>query len=276
MRKIFVIISLLFLIAGSAMLWWRYEEKKKELQRIAKYETKQISGASEFIEQFGMEGYDESKIETQLRQEQHDRLQADLDKLASGEEDVSPFADILYGEGWQEELSKYKKKKELSEFVLTGSIVCISMGGIIFFWYLLTGLFSSLNRALSNLKSSIRSASKKPPGADIEEPGETYIEKDMIEEKEPEQPVIDEQNQLKKRTKAPWSSNKSKPIAEDGFLTKKQLSNIETDRKQVKQDLGNLAHNAEKISVLLSDEESMSSLANLEDSIKAQTEQLEE
>ena len=94
MHKIFVIIGLVFLVAGSAMFGWIYVERKKEQQRIAKYESMHISGAGEFIEQFGMEGYDKTKIETQLRQEQHDRLQADLDKLASGEEDVSPFGTI--------------------------------------------------------------------------------------------------------------------------------------------------------------------------------------
>lgn len=275
MNKIFVIIGLLFLVAGSAMFGWIYVERKKEQQRIAKYESKRLSSTGEFIEQFGLEGYDKNKIETQLRQEQYDRLQADLDKLASGEEDVSPFADILYGENWQAELNKYKKQKELREFVLTGSIVCISMGGIIFSWYLLTGIFSSLTKTLSNLRNSVRSASKKPQDDDIEEADKTYIEKDMVEEVQ-EQPPIEQQDLLKKQSKAPWSSNKGKSIAEEGFLTKKQLSNIETDRMQVKHDLGNLADNAEKIEVLLSDEKSMTSLSNLEDSIKAQTEQLEE
>ena len=54
----------------------------------------------EFIEQFRTEGYDKSKFESQ----QHDRLQADLDELASGEKYISLDADILYGENWQEVL----------------------------------------------------------------------------------------------------------------------------------------------------------------------------
>ncbi len=73
--------------------------------------SSQVDEIIEQIEPLGLEGYDKSKIESQLRQDQQDRLQAELDV-------------------------KYKSQKELSEFVLTGSIVCISMGGTIFSWYL--------------------------------------------------------------------------------------------------------------------------------------------
>ena len=280
MHKIFVIIGLVFLIAGSAMFGWIYVEKKKEQQRIAKYESKHISGAGEFIEQFGMEGYDKGKIETQLRQEQYDRLQADLDKLASGEEDVSPFADILYGENWQEELNKYKKQKELSEFVLTGSIVCISMGGTIFSWYLLISFIKAFMKALSGLKKHLPNNANKQPKDDVEEPNETYIEKDLIEEKEHEQPLKHQQSQLKKQTKAPWSSSRSKSKQdknEETLLTKQQSGTNNTDSKHTKEHLEiNAADNAENIAVLLSDEESLKSLSKIEDSLKAQTEQLEE
>ena len=281
MQKIFVIIGLVFLIAGSAMLGWIYVERKKEQQRIAKYESKYDSGAGELIEKFGMEGYDKSKIETQLRQEQHDRLQADLEKLASGEEDVSPFADILYGEGWQDELNKYKKKKELGEFVLTGSIVCISMGGTIFSWYLLIWFIKVFMKALSALKELIHNTADKQPKDNIEEPNETYLEKDLIEEeKEHEKPNEHQQSQLKKKTKAPWSSSKSKlkqDKNEKTILKKQQSKTNNTDRKHAKKHLQiNAADNAEEIAVLLSDEESVDSLTKLEDSLKAQTEQLEE
>jgi hypothetical protein len=78
MNKIFVIIGLVFLIAGSAMFGWIYLERQKEQQRVSNYESKYDSGADEIIEKFGVEGYDKSEIENQLRQDQEGRLQADL------------------------------------------------------------------------------------------------------------------------------------------------------------------------------------------------------
>ncbi len=276
MNKIFVIIGLAFLVAGTAMLRWIYVEKKKEQQRIAKYESKSDSGAAEFIEQFRKEGYDKSKFESQ----QHDRLQADLDELASGEKIVSLDADILYGEGWQDELNKYKKRKEFSEFVLTGSIVCISMGGTIFSLYLLIWFIKVFMKALSGLKKHLPNAANKQPKDNIDEPDETYIEKDLIEEQEHEQPPNHQQSHLKKQTKAPWSFSKSESKHdknEETLLTKQQSGTNNTDRKHTKKHMDiNASDNAGKIAVLLSDEESADSLAQLEDSLKAQTEQLEE
>ena len=276
MNKIFVIIGLVFLVAGSAMFGWIYLDQKKEQRRISHYESKYDSGADEIIEKFGLEGYDQSEIENQLRQDQEGRLQADLDELASGEIAVSPFADILYGENWQDELNEYMKQKELSEFILTGSIVCISMGGTIFAWYLLVWMFRVLAKCMSRLKSAFR----KQPKAGIEEPDETYVEKDLIEEgQEYEQPPKHQQGQLKKQTEAPWSSSKSKlkqDKNEKTHLTKQQSSTNNTDRKHKKKHVEiNATENAEKIAVLLSDEETSDSLTKLESSLKTQTEQLE-
>jgi len=281
MHKIFVIIGLVFLIAGSAMFGWIYLEKKKEQQRIANYESKYDSGADEIIEKFGLEGYDKSEIENQLRQDQEGRLQADLDELASGEIEVSPFADILYGENWQDELNKYKKQKELSEVILTGSIVCISMGGTIFSWYLLLWLLRILAKGMSGLKKYMTNTGRRQSKDGIEEPDETYIEKDLIEEdQEQVEAPKQQQSQLKKQTKAPWSSGKSKSRkhkTKETLLAKQQSGTNDTDRKHTKKHLEiKTADDAEEIAVLLSDEETTNSLAKLENSLKAQTELLEE
>ena len=85
------------------------EELQDLIQRmgltINEEKTKSIKAREEQLDFLGFTfRYDKSKFESQ----QHDRLQADLDELASGEEDISPFADILYGEGWRIELNKYK------------------------------------------------------------------------------------------------------------------------------------------------------------------------
>jgi len=277
MNKIFVIIGLVFLIAGSAMFGWNRVEKKKEQQRIANYKSKSDSGTADFIEQFRTEGYDKSKFESQ----QHDRLQADLDELASGEKNISLDADILYGENWQDELNKYMKQKELSEVILTGSIVCISMGGTIFSWYLLLWLFRALAKGMSVLKKHMSKTVKRQPEDGIEEPDETYIEKDLIEEEQEQvEPPKQRHNQLKKQTKAPWSSGESKSRkhkTKEALLAKQQSGTNDTEGKRTKKHLEiKTAETAEEIAVLLSDEETTDSLAKLENSLKAQTEQLEE
>jgi len=169
MHKKVVILGLVLLLVGATMLGWVLSEKRKQQQRVASYESKYNLETGEYLKQytewfqslpdeqgelpFVLDGNGKTKTEEQLQQEQQDRLQADLGKLAAGETDVYPFADILYGENWQNELNRYKKHKELSEFVLTGSIVCISMGGTIFTWYLLLWLVRFFIKGSSGLKT---------------------------------------------------------------------------------------------------------------------------
>lgn len=146
MLKKFAILGSVLLLAGTVALGWVIVEKKKEQRQLAPYKLKYGSEPDEYIKQYNEWlqlapeeramtpwGQDESgnaKTEAQLQNEQQERLKADLDKLAAGE--IHPFADILYGENWQNELSKYKEKKELREFILTCSIACTFAGGAIF------------------------------------------------------------------------------------------------------------------------------------------------
>jgi molecular chaperone GrpE (heat shock protein) len=97
-----------------------------------------------------------TKTRGQLWQEQQGRLRADLDKLAAGEITAPPsFADVLYGESWQTELSEYNKRKERQAFILTGSIVCTSAGGLIYAWWLLLWAGRPVVKAASGLKRSL-------------------------------------------------------------------------------------------------------------------------
>jgi len=295
MRKKFVILGLVLLLAGSAMLGGVLVEERKQQQRAAHYESNYDSETGEFLEQynewmqlfpeeptqlpFELDGYGKTETEAQLRQKQQERLQADLGKLAAGETDVYPFADLLYGEDWQSELNKYKKRKELSEFVLTGSIVCISMGGTIFAWYLLLCLGRFLVKYLSDLKKYLPDVLTRLTKVRKEKPAETDTEKDE-EEQEQEQQKNQQQSQLEKQSKVFRNSGKrnSKLNENQAALSTKSASRSDKqDRRGAKKRLGTYSdNNAEKIAVLLSDEESVDSIARLEDSLKAQTEQLEE
>jgi molybdopterin converting factor small subunit len=295
MRKKFVILGLVLLLAGSVMLGWVLVEERKQQQRAAQYESNYDSETGEFLEQYNewmqsfpedttevpleLDGYGKSEIEAQLRQKQQERLQADLGKLAAGETDVYPFADLLYGENWQSELNKYKKRKELSEFVLTGSIVCISMGGTIFAWYLLLWSGRFLVKYLSDLKKYLPDVLRRQRKTKHKKQAKTNAERDG-ENQEQEQELIQQQSEFEKHSKGLRNLGKRKPKLNGrgkALFTKSASRSDKQDRRGAKKRLGSYSDdNAEKIAVLLSDEQSAESIARLEDSLKAQTEQLEE
>jgi len=148
MRKKLVIIGLVLLLAGTAVFAWVLTKQRKESRLAASYKLKYASEVDEYLKQYnewsqlapeerallpcGLDKYREAKTGIQLRREQQERLKADLAKLAAGETDVYPFADVLYGENWQEELRRYKAQNKLRELAFTGSTMCMLAGGTIF------------------------------------------------------------------------------------------------------------------------------------------------
>jgi len=295
MHKKVVILGLVLLLVGATMLGWVLSGKRKQQQRAASYESKNNLETGEYLKQytewfqsfpdeqsklpFVLDENGKTKTEEQLQQEQQERLQADLGKLATGETDVYPFADILYGENWQNELNRYKKRKELSEFVFTGSIVCTSMGGTIFAWYLLlrsVRFFVRVSSGLKKLSPDVlrwqrKPKDKKQANINAEKDGEN-------QEQEPE--LNQQQSELEKHSKGLRNLVKRKPKLNGrakALFMKNESRSDKRDRKRAKKRLGTYSDdNAEKIAVLLSDEQSAESIARLEDSLKAQTEQLEE
>lgn len=153
MWKKFIILGLLFLITGSAMLTWVLNEKSKEQKIVTIYKKKYGSETEDYLKQYDQwlklpleeraqlpfvyDKNGETTFDEQFEREKHERLIADMDKLAAGEMAVYPFADLFYGENWQDEVIKYKERKERNEFILNTSIVCTSMGGAIVGWFLL-------------------------------------------------------------------------------------------------------------------------------------------
>lgn len=167
MRK-FVILGLWLLLVGTVALQWVLAEKRKEQKQATYYKLKHNSELNEHLKLYkqwlrlppeeqtelplGLDKHGKTKTKAQLLQEQTERLKADLDKLAAGEMDAYPYADILYGENWRDEVSKYKKRKELREFILTGSIVCTSVGATFFACCLLIWTARLVIRGLSRWK----------------------------------------------------------------------------------------------------------------------------
>jgi len=168
LKKCFII-GLILILAGIAVYGWVLATETKQQQQTAYYKSKYPAGPDENIKQYnewlktppeqrtqlpwGLDKDGKAKTIAQLRQEQKERLKADLDKLAAGEMDVSPFARILYGENWQEQLHTYKTRKELAELAFTASVLCMSVGGTFVTWCLLLWLARLIIKISSYLKN---------------------------------------------------------------------------------------------------------------------------
>jgi len=168
MLKKSAILGLVLLLAGTVALQWVFTKKRKEQKQLASYKLKYGTETDECLKQYnrwlqlapeeqfpvpwGLNKSIKTKTEAHLQQQQQERLKADLDKLAAGEMQTHPFADILYGDNWQNELRKYKSQKELRELIFTSSIVCTSTGATIFVWCMLLGTARNLIKVSFRLK----------------------------------------------------------------------------------------------------------------------------
>ena len=128
MNKRLVIWSLVFMLAGVAGLVGVFLEKVREERRTASYKAKY---GKETDECFNVDdGKGGVKTQEQLKQEQLIKLKADLTDLAKGVKSPPIFADVLYGDNWRQEVSKYKKKMKLVRGIVFGSTVSI-LGGVL-------------------------------------------------------------------------------------------------------------------------------------------------
>jgi len=170
MFKKYVKLGLLILVTGSVVLGWVLVENNKDRQRAVYYKSKYGSDPEEYLKQYNewlqlppeqranlpwwLDKYGKGKTDDQLRKEQQERLNADLDKLATGKKEANPFADILYGEDWRIKLREYKKKRQIRGYIFTGSIVCAFTGGAIITYCLIFWVYQIFMKASPNLKKS--------------------------------------------------------------------------------------------------------------------------
>jgi molecular chaperone GrpE (heat shock protein) len=154
---------------------------------------------------------------------------------------VHPFADVLYGENWRNELSKYKKQNERNEYIMTGSIVCTAMGGSVYAWWLLLWTARLVIRCSSGLKRSLPNALRTLKGAKNRKSGPADA-KDLPRE----QKARKQHDQREKHSKVLAGSGRQKPAA------------LKYDRDAMKPvaKKGKVPDKAEKIAVLLSDKKS--------------------
>ena len=167
MLKKSAIFGVLLLVIGGGVLAKILNERRNERRLAVSYRIKYGSEPDEYLKQYEewlnlppeeraagplqVNGYGQAKTEEQVRTEQKERLIADLDRLAAGQLDAHPYADVLYGENWRDEVRKHIKRQEVNEFVLTGSVVCASIGGITFGLCLIVGVARLLLAVISRL-----------------------------------------------------------------------------------------------------------------------------
>lgn len=257
MRKKLIILGSVLLLAGGTMLGWILAEKEKQQQEVSLYNLKYGVDTDDYVKQYEewlqtpprerpelppiLEDNGKAMTREQLWQEQQERLKADLDKLATGEIAVHPYADVLYGDNWQNELSEYKKRNELNEYIMTSSIVCTTMGGSIYAWWLL--LWAA--RFIIKCSSSSRRFIIKTIGTlkKVESKKQVVVgEKELPQE----QKTQEKQSQVDNHLKVLASSGQQIPLSvKSGAKTLERATNKEK-----------VSNDTEKINRLLSDEKS--------------------
>ncbi len=171
MYKKLIIIASVLLVAGGATLTWALDQRRKDREEIADYQSKYTTQADDFVRQYNewlqmppqertelpllLDEDGKTKTREQLRREQQGRFKANVDKLVSGVVTNPSLADILYGENWRAELSVYKKRQAVNRFALTGSIVCTSAGGVVYAALLLHVVVRLIAKAASGLKGLV-------------------------------------------------------------------------------------------------------------------------
>lgn len=221
MLKKSIILGSVLLLIGAGMYWWIVAGNRHEQQDESSYN---FAKTDDYIKQYQewlqlppdqrtelplvLDGKD--KTNDQLRAEQQARLKADIDKLASGEVAVNPFTDILYGDNWQNEVNEYKKQNEFNEYVLTSSIVCTTMGGSIYAWWILLWTVRSLMRGTSGLRHKIANRFGNLKTDKHDEPVITYAE-DFSQEQQ-EKKTYKKQNRLEEHLNVSVNSGRQNPL----------------------------------------------------------------
>jgi hypothetical protein len=255
MLKKSLILGSVFMLVGASMYWWIIASKQKQQQSGVSY---QFTETDDYIKQYQewlqlppeqraelplvLDKYGKDKTNDQLRQEQQARLKADMEKLAAGEIAVDPFADILYGENWRNDLNEYKKQNELNGYVLTSSIVCTTMGGSIYAWWILLWTTRSIIKSLSGLRRLIAGSHGNLKKVQDDEPVITAVKE--VQQEQQKKKTYEKQNRLEKHLNVFVNSGRKSPLpvkygpkAEERVASKEKFLN-----------------GTEKINKLLSDE----------------------
>jgi len=246
-------------------LQWVLMEKGRQQEEAARYRLRYGVETEEYLKQYNdwlqapphqraelpllLDEDGKAKTRAQLWQEQRERLTADMEKLATGEMAGHPLADVLYGENWQKELDKYKKKKQLNDYILKGSIGCTSLGGLVCLYWTVVWLVQKVIKGFSRLRQLCR---RRRGDAETEKADNKEIKKD----KKPKPVAVKEGHGENKAKKPEGRVEKSLQAAKNSGWQNPALGRHEP-KAGAKQALKHkMSKEVEKIAVLLSDENS--------------------
>jgi hypothetical protein len=258
MCKKSLILGSIFLLVGAGTYWWIVAGKRQQDQQNEV--SHNFTQTDDYIKQYQewlqlppdqrtelplvLDQYGKDKTNDQLRQEQRARLKADIDKLASGEIAVNPFTDILYGDNWQSEVNEYKKKNEFNEYVLTSSIVCTTMGGSIYAWWVVLWTARRLVRASSNLRHIIAARYGNPEEVEDDEPIISAVKE--LQQEQQKKKAHEKHNTPEKQLNVSAHPGRQNPVpVKTGFKPAEKLAYTYK---------GKMSNGAEKINKLFSDE----------------------
>jgi molecular chaperone GrpE (heat shock protein) len=182
------ILGLVLLLAGGFAYGWLYQEMRNGQQQAPDPQLRFSLGPEEYVAKYGrwyaltteqqnllvleLDRDRRSRTKGEVAGEQEARLQADLDKLATGRMRPGDVGDFLYGQDWQTAVEQYRKHKEQTRTAQTISVVFLSIGGVIFGLCVVIGVLRYIVYALKEW----RHAAAQPPEPEPAVPELTDLE----------------------------------------------------------------------------------------------------
>lgn len=271
MRTKSIILASILLFGGGSLLSWVLTEQREEQAEIARCQLKYGTEKDDYLKQYDkwlktpadqraglpllLDENGKVKTGEQIALEQQERLKADIDKIATGKMTVHQFSDVLYGENWRSELNEYKKRKAMNENILIASIVCTSFGGLVYAWWLLVWVAQMIGKGVARLKRWRTGEPEPPAKATPQKPAARKAKS------EKRNPISGGDGPWKERTPSSSGSPETRPnfVSVNWQRPVQKAPAVKRDPRvsaEVNQ-IKKISDEAEKIALLLSDEESI-------------------
>jgi len=146
MKKSWVIWTVVPVLLGGLALAAVVIDIHSERRQIAAHKDNGDHGVEEYLQQYyewsvlspeerienpwGQGKYGGAETREKLIHRQRERLKADLPDLASGTTITAEVADVIYGQGWQKEVEKFRRRSDTRDAIAVIGTMAI-LGGII-------------------------------------------------------------------------------------------------------------------------------------------------